>query len=90
MDVFKDLLIGGNYHQLNLRLGRFDALRGMLLLNSGKSTFKVQNNNLLNSTGEVWDIQKVRIGDSTSYLFAINNDSLKILDQRSVKQNIKD
>ena len=45
---------------------------------------------LLNSTAEVRDIQKIKIGNTRSYLLGINNDSLKIVDAITIRQNLKD
>lgn len=75
-DGFPDLILGGNFYQLNLRLGRLDASTGNLLLNTGDGQFKSEPVQA-KVYGEVRDLIKIQSSsNSERYLFSVNNDSI--------------
>ncbi len=75
-DDYPDLITGGNFYQLNLRLGRLDASTGNVLINSGAGNFK--NKPVAAKVyGEVRDLISIKNAEGTErYLFSVNNDSL--------------
>ena len=80
-DGHPDLILAGNFYQLNLRLGRFDASRGMILINNEKDGFEKKTVDL-DVNGEVRSIEKLKTTDKKElYLFGVNRDSLQILEK---------
>ncbi|PHQ29836.1 VCBS repeat-containing protein [Leeuwenhoekiella nanhaiensis] len=77
-DGYTDLITGGNFYQLNLRLGRLDASTGNLLLNTGKGRFQ-DSPVPAKVYGEVRDLLKIkeRLG-TERFLFSVNNDSIAL------------
>ena len=79
-DNLPDILLGGNYYDNNIQMGRYDADYGTILLNKGNDNFVAQNINGLTVKGQVRSIQTVKLaGDKRAYIFARNNDSTLII-----------
>ena len=81
-DSFPDLLVAGNIYGSEVETPRNDSGFGLVLENNTSKEFKSHslNQNGLLVKGEVRAIKSIKLGKSKEqgYLFAINNDSLKL------------
>jgi hypothetical protein len=77
-----DLILGGNFFGVKPEVGRYDALKGLLLLGDGLGNFSAVNSQQsgLNVEGETRNIKIVKTRNGKKVVFARNNDSLKIFD----------
>jgi hypothetical protein len=73
-DGDQDVLLGGNFYYAKPEIGRFDAGRGLLLINDGKGNLTALSpaESGVNVPGEIRQIVKIRGG---GYLLGRNNDS---------------
>jgi hypothetical protein len=78
-DSLPDLLLGGNYYDNNIEMGRYDADWGTGLLNKGHGVFEVENTNGALIKGQVRRIQKIDIGKKEAFILARNNDSVMVM-----------
>lgn len=76
-----DILAGGNFHAVNIQLGRYDANYGILLKNLADAKFEYvsQYDSGLKITGQVRDIKAIQYKNSTILIIARNNDTVKFL-----------
>jgi enediyne biosynthesis protein E4 len=76
-----DVLTGGNFWEVNIQRGRYDADWGTLLRNSGDGTFaavpQLQSGLLLE--GQVRDLQPIMLHGQQAVLVARNNAPLQLL-----------
>jgi hypothetical protein len=77
-----DILLGGNYYNYNIQLGRYDADFGTILINQGNGNFGCESLNGMVIKGEIRHIKKINAGGKESFLLAKNNDSLKVIQFR--------
>jgi enediyne biosynthesis protein E4 len=75
-DNLPDVLMGGNFYECNIEMGRYDADYGTILINKGKGQFEVQKINGLKIEGQVRRIRKLKIKGKDVLLIARNNDKL--------------
>ena len=79
-DNILDILIAGNKFEVEVETTRADASIGQLFLGNDKGDFKVVN--YLKSgfflPSNVKDIQKIKLGNKTGILSAINNEKLRV------------
>jgi hypothetical protein len=76
-DGNEDLVVGGNFFGTRVKFGRYDANKGLVLCGDGKGNFRASTvtESGLNIDGEVRDITKVTLADtSEALLFVRNND----------------
>jgi hypothetical protein len=73
-----DILPASNFYYNNIASGRYDADYGTLLLNNNGQLF-AQNLNGLIIKGEVRRIAAITIADKPAYIFAKNNDSVRVI-----------
>ncbi|MFL5746325.1 MAG: VCBS repeat-containing protein [Niastella sp.] len=78
-DSLPDLLLGGNYYENNVEMGRYDADWGSLLINKGNNRFEVERSNGLSIKGQVRRIQKIEIAQKDAFVLARNNDSVMVI-----------
>jgi hypothetical protein len=78
-DNLPDLLLGGNYFENNVEMGRYDADWGTLLLNKGQGRFDVEKPNGILIKGQVRHIQKIAIAKKEAFILARNNDSVMVV-----------
>lgn len=78
-DGDQDILLGGNFYYAKPEIGRFDAGRGLVLLNDGKGKLTALSSaeSGVNVPGEIRQIVKIGTG---SYILGRNNDSPVILE----------
>jgi enediyne biosynthesis protein E4 len=81
-DKLPDVLLMGNYYHWNVEIGRSDADYGTLLVNKGKGIFEPQQLGKAVIKGEVRHIAPIVRNNKTVFLLAMNNDSLRILQQQ--------
>ena len=78
-DQLPDIILGGNFYQNNIQMGRYDADYGTMLLNKGKGNFNVVQSRLP-VRGEIRQILPVQLqGNRTAYILARNDDSVKVI-----------
>jgi hypothetical protein len=78
-DSLPDLLLGGNYYENNVEMGRYDADWGTVLINKGNNRFEVESPNGLFIKGQVRRIQKIDILKKEALVLARNNDSVMVV-----------
>lgn len=78
-DSLPDLLLGGNYYENNVEMGRYDASWGTILLNRGQGRFVVENANGILIKGQVRHIQKIEVAKKEAFILARNNDSVMVV-----------
>ncbi len=78
-DSLPDLLLGGNYYENNVEMGRYDADWGTVLINKGNNRFEVESPNGLPIKGQVRRIQKIDISQKEALVLARNNDSVIVI-----------
>jgi hypothetical protein len=81
-DNLPDVLLGGNYYDNNIQMGRYDADFGTILINRGSGNFSAENINGLTVKGQVRRIRPVQIEDRKSFILARNNDSASVISFR--------
>ncbi len=74
-----DIILGGNYHYCNVQMGRYDADNGSILLSNAAGGFDFVNIGGALIQGEVRNIRPIEINSSRAFIYAQNNDRLKIL-----------
>ncbi len=78
-DKLPDVLLGGNFYDCNIQLGRYDADYGTLLINKGKGNFEVKSLNGLQIKGQVKAFAKIKIQNKEAIIVARNNDKLMVI-----------
>ena len=81
-DGFTDLILGGNLSRIKPEFGPNSSSYSTLLLGTEHNRFKYVNSKLsgLFISGEIRDLNKIKINNKDSYIFAVNNSKLKILE----------
>jgi hypothetical protein len=89
-DNLPDVLLGGNYYDNNIQMGRYDADYGTILINKGSDNFIAERLNGVTVKGQVRHIEQINIKNSNAYVFARNNDSLMVIDfKKAPKDSFK-
>jgi hypothetical protein len=78
-DGVPDILLGGNFYENNIQLGRYDADFGTILVNDGKGNFNCENINGLIIKGQVRHIESIQIKKRSAYVLARNGDSTMVI-----------
>lgn len=78
-DELPDILLGGNYYENNIQMGRYDADFGTVLLNKGKGNFDCESINGLAVKGQVRRIRPLTIAGKKAFVLAKNNDSTVVI-----------
>lgn len=75
-DGLPDAILGGNKFELLPQFCRLDASYGNVIINKGKRNFELMpaSKSGLGISGEIRDIQEVKIKNQKSFLFLQNND----------------
>ena len=77
-----DVLLAGNFYPNNIQMGEYDGDYGTALINTGNGNFSCTLLNGCVIKGEVRHIRKLSSGKKESFIFARNNDSLKVISFR--------
>ena len=78
-DNLPDILLGGNFYDNNIEMGRYDADYGSILLNMGNGSFEYTTINGLQVKGQVRHIRPITVAKQQAYIIAKNNDSLMVI-----------
>lgn len=78
-DSLPDILLGGNFYDNNIQMGRYDADMGTVLVNGGKAGWRAVPVNGKPIKGQVRRISSIRIGGKEAFVLAKNNDSTVVL-----------
>ena len=78
-DGLPDILMGGNYYENNIEMGRYDAGYGSLLLNRGQGQFATEALNGLTIKGQLRHMAPVMINKQPAYFLAMNNDTARVI-----------
>ncbi len=78
-DALPDILLGGNFYPSNIRVGKYDADYGTLLINKGNGNFATENLHDLIIKGEIRHILPITIKGKKSYVIVRNNDSTMLV-----------
>src|SRR4030095_1666432 len=68
-DSLPDILLVGNFYDDNVRLGRYDADYGTILVNNGKGKFTVATLRNMNLKGQVRHIKEISVDNKQSFVF---------------------
>jgi hypothetical protein len=86
-DNLPDILLGGNYYENNIQMGRYDADYGTILVNKGNGKFEANLINGVQIKGQVRHIQKINIGKKEAFILARNNDSTMVIEFKDQIKN---
>lgn len=78
-DNLPDVLLGGNFFENNIQMGRYDADLGTLLINKGGGKFMPELLNGLSIKGQVRHIKPIQTPKGLAYVLARNNDSTIVI-----------
>lgn len=78
-DDLPDILLGGNYYENAIQLGRCDADFGTLLINKGKGNFTCERINGTTIKGQVRHIRKIKRLNKDAFVLGMNNDSVRVI-----------
>ena len=83
-----DILLGGNYYDNNIQMGRYDADYGTILLNKGNDKFIAEKLNGVTVKGQVRCIKPVKLANNKhAFIYARNNDSTLIIEFKNITLN---
>ncbi|MEZ4953961.1 MAG: FG-GAP-like repeat-containing protein, partial [Saprospiraceae bacterium] len=87
-----EVVLGGNFYQSTIQLGRFDASYGHVLSFSNDGSMKVYPLGNIPVKNEVRRIEPVKSGNDTFFIFAKNNEAVQVLkpvlrEKISLRQN---
>lgn len=74
----KEVMLGGNFYECNIEMGRYDNSFGNIL-SFGKDKMDVSSIGSLRIDGQVRRIRQIKIGDTPAYILAKNNDYLQVV-----------
>ncbi|HEX6845913.1 MAG TPA: VCBS repeat-containing protein, partial [Chitinophagaceae bacterium] len=77
-DKQPDVLLAGNFYPNNIQMGEYNGDYGTALLNDGNGNFNCIALNGFSIKGEIRHIRRVRLGENDVFVYARNNDSLKV------------
>jgi hypothetical protein len=78
-DQLPDILLGGNFEENNIQMGRHDADFGTILVNKGKLGFEAETVHPIIINGQVRHIAPIKIQNQLCYILAKNNDYLQVI-----------
>lgn len=78
-DSLPDILLGGNFYDNNIQMGRYDADMGTLLVNKGKAAWAAMPVNGAPIKGQVRRIGEIMVKGKKTLVLARNNDNTLVL-----------
>jgi len=78
-DGLPDFLIGGNYYENNVQLGRYDGDYCSVLINQGKGLFDFTPHNGLHIKGQIRKLAPIMIGKKLNFLVGRNNEPISAI-----------
>jgi hypothetical protein len=79
-DGKKEILLGGNFYDNNIEMGRYDAFYGKALKIGANGTMEVQALGKILIKGPTRRIRPVKVGAKTAYIFAKNNAKAQVIE----------
>ena len=83
-----DVLMGGNFYENNIEMGRYDANFGNVLSIGAGGSFDVQPLGSLKITGQVRRIRPVRIAGRLCFILARNDDTVIVIRPSSADKDL--
>ena len=84
-DGLPDLLVGGNFYDNNIQMGRYDADFGTVLINKGKGIFTVEAIKGLSIKGQVRHLLPLIVNKKPAIVIAKNNDAVMVIGHKQEK-----
>lgn len=78
-DGLPDLLLGGNYYENNIQLGRLDGDYFSILINKGNGLFDFMPHEGLQIKGQIRKISPVHIKNELKFLIGRNNEPITVI-----------
>ncbi|MCU0376334.1 MAG: VCBS repeat-containing protein, partial [Chitinophagaceae bacterium] len=78
-DGLPDLLLGGNFRENNIQMGRNDAAPLTLLINRGKGNYQPQIHWPGGQTCQIRGIRPLQTAKNQLWLLALNNDRVRLV-----------
>ncbi|MCU0373878.1 MAG: VCBS repeat-containing protein [Chitinophagaceae bacterium] len=78
-DGLPDLMLGGNFRENNIQMGRNDAAPVTLLINRGKGNYQAQIQWPGGQTCQVRGIMPIQTAKNKLWLLALNNDRVRLI-----------
>jgi hypothetical protein len=78
-DDLPDILLAGNFYANNVKMGRYDADYGTVLINKGGGQFVCESLNGSQIKGQVREIEAIEIAKQKAYILAKNSDSTMVI-----------
>ena len=76
----KEVIIGGNFYENNIEMGRYDANFGNVLTFNAASEMEVFPLGDLQVEGQVRQIAKIKIGEKECFILAKNGEALQVIE----------
>lgn len=78
-DKLPDILLGGNFYENNIQMGRYDADYGTILVNKANGNFEAAPINGLTIKGQVRKMREITLQGRPAVVLAKNIDTLKVI-----------
>ena len=82
-DKLPDILVMGNFYNINIQMGRYDADYGTVLINRGNCDFTPQPLNGLQVKGQVRKLREIKLKTGTAVVAARNDDKLVVIKKKN-------
>jgi hypothetical protein len=74
-----DILLGGNFYENNIQMGRYDADFGTILINEGHGNLRCESLEEPVIKGQIRHIEPITIRKNLAFILARNSDSLMVI-----------
>ncbi|MCF2444439.1 VCBS repeat-containing protein [Dyadobacter sp. CY345] len=81
-DKLPDILIMGNFYNINIQMGRYDADFGTVLINKGNCDFTAKSLNGLQVKGQVRKLGEIKLKSGNAIVAARNDDKLVVISRK--------
>lgn len=81
-DKLPDVLLMGNFYNINIQMGRYDADYGTVLINRGNCDFTPQPLKGLQVKGQVRKLREIRLKSGSAVVAARNDDKLVVIKKK--------
>lgn len=81
-DKLPDILIMGNFYNINIQMGRYDADFGTVLINKGNCDFTAKSLNGLQIKGQVRKLREIKLKSGSAIVAARNDDKLVVISRK--------
>ena len=78
-DGFKQAIIGGNFYENNIEMGRYDASFGHILSIGKNGEMKIESLGGLNISGKVKHIVPIQVAERYCFIIAKNDGPMQVL-----------